>query len=214
MAEGSGTTVAHQFEDAAQQAEASQLGMWTFLATEVLFFGGLFLAYMVYRWFYPEGFAAGSRHTDLFYGTLNTAVLLTSSLTMALAVHAGQEGRARPAIRCLLLTLVFAAAFLVVKGFEYHADIVEGLVPGRAFNPSMPPHAELFFWLYWAMTGLHTFHVVVGMILISFITLLIGRKRNADRFSNPIEVIGLYWHFVDLVWIFLYPLLYLIDRST
>lgn len=206
--------VAEQFEDAGQQAEASHLGMWTFLATEVLFFGGLFMAYIVYRHFYYDGFAAGSAHTDLFYGTLNTAILLTSSLTMALAVHAAKEGNNKSTTRYLLLTLMFAAGFLVVKGFEYHKDIVDELVPGPAFNPSLPPRADLFFWLYWAMTGLHAIHVLVGIGTLSIITWLVRRGRFSRAHNTPVEVAGLYWHFVDLVWIFLYPLLYLIDRHV
>jgi cytochrome c oxidase subunit III len=207
-------TLAEQFEDAGQQYEASQLGMWTFLATEVLFFGGLFLAYIVYRYFYPEGFAEGSRHTDLFYGTLNTAILLTSSLTMALAVHAARANRRNATVRALLLTLLFALGFLVVKGFEYHEDFIEALVPGPGFNSELPQHAAIFFWLYWAMTGLHAVHVTVGVGVLTVIAVMAGRGRFSDRYHTPVEVAGLYWHFVDLVWIFLYPLLYLIDRHA
>lgn len=206
--------LAEQFADADQQYEASQLGMWTFLATEVLFFGGLFMAYILYRHLYPEGFAIGSRHTNLLYGTLNTAILLTSSLTMALAVHAAQESKTKSTVRCLLLTLLFAVGFLVVKGFEYHEDFVKKLVPGPDFNRTLPSHAEMFFWLYWAMTGLHAIHVTVGVGLLSVITVLAKRGRFSSRYYTPVEVSGLYWHFVDLVWIFLYPLLYLIGRHA
>jgi cytochrome c oxidase subunit III len=204
--------LAEQFADADQQYEAAQLGMWTFLATEVLFFGGLFLAYILYRDLYPEAFAIGSRHTNLLYGTLNTAILLTSSLTMALAVHAAREGQPKSTVRCLALTLLLAAGFLVVKGFEYREDFAQHLVPGPHFNPALPPRAALFFWLYWAMTGLHAIHVTVGIGLLSVITVLARHGRFSRRYSTPVEVSGLYWHFVDLVWIFLYPLLYLIDR--
>ncbi|HEX5221531.1 MAG TPA: cytochrome c oxidase subunit 3 family protein [Verrucomicrobiae bacterium] len=206
------STFAEQFEDARQQHEAVTLGMWLFLATEVLFFGGLFLAYVVYRHAYSTAFAAGSAHTDLFYGTLNTAILLTSSLTMALAVHAAQENRPRSITRWLLLTLALALGFLVVKGFEYHKDFVDRLVIGLNFNPTLPAHAELFFWLYWAMTGLHAVHVIIGIGVLGCVALLVRRKSHAP--ANTIEVAGLYWHFVDLVWIFLYPLLYLIDRHS
>src|SRR5205814_818639 len=143
------------------QNEASNLGMWTFLATETLFFGALFMVYSLYRHFYPEAFALGSRHTNLLYGTLNTAILLTSSLTMALAVRAAREDNQKTVVHCLLLTLAFAVAFLVVKGFEYYKDLAEKLVPGPQFNPSLSPRTGLFFWLYWAMTGLHSFHVIV-----------------------------------------------------
>lgn len=206
--------IAEQFEDAEQQYEAANLGMWTFLATEVLFFGGLFLAYVTYRLVYPEGFAAGSAHTLLFYGTLNTAVLLTSSLTMALAVHAAQERQARPLTSYLLVTLALAATFLVVKGFEYSTDIREGLVPGPAFSSELPPQAEIFFYLYWTMTGLHAVHVMVGAGLLTVLAILARRGRFTEGHATPVEIVGLYWHFVDIVWIFLYPLLYLIGRHS
>jgi cytochrome c oxidase subunit 3 len=208
------SVVAEQFADAAQQYEAANLGMWVFLATEVLFFGGLFLAYTVYRHAYPEGFATGSRHTDLLYGTVNTAVLLSSSLAMALAVHAAQESKTKSLVRYLQVTLGLALAFLVVKGFEYHEDIVDKLVPGPAFSPGLPPRAEIFFYLYWAMTGLHAFHVLAGVGVLSVIALLARQGRFSAHYHTPVEIAGLYWHFVDVVWIFLYPLLYLIDRHA
>jgi cytochrome c oxidase subunit III len=206
--------VAEQFEDADQQVQASTLGMWTFLATEVLFFGGLFLAYIVYRHFYFDGFAAGSARTDLFFGTINTAILLTSSLTMALAVHAAKEGNNKSTTSFLLLTLLFAVGFLVVKAFEYHKDFVEHLVPGSDFPKTLPQRAELFFWLYWAMTGLHAIHVFVGLLVLAMIAWLTRRGTFSSHYHTPVEIAGLYWHFVDLVWIFLYPLLYLIDRHA
>jgi cytochrome c oxidase subunit III len=206
------TLVAEQFEDSHQQYEAALLGMWTFLATEILFFGGLFMAYLVYRHAYPIGFAVGSRQTDLFFGTLNTVILLTSSLTMALAVHAAQENHRRALVRYLGLTLAFAVGFLVVKGFEYHEDFVQHLIPGPHFNPALPPHADLFFYLYWAMTGLHGFHVLAGILVLSTIAYLGDRGHYSAAYFTPVELSGLYWHFVDLVWIFLYPLLYLVDR--
>jgi len=206
--------IAEQFEDAAQQREAATLGMWTFLATEILFFGGLFTAYVAYRHAYPDGFAAGSRHTDLFFGTLNTAILLTSSLTMALAVHAAQGNQIKSTVRCLFLTLGLAFGFLVVKGFEYHKDFVEHLIPGAGFAPELPERAQLFFWLYWAMTGLHALHVIVGLGVLTVMTWLAWRGRFSAAYHTPIEMAGFYWHFVDIVWIFLYPLLYLIGRHA
>ncbi len=208
------SSVPEQFEDAAQQHEAVTLGTWTFLATEVLFFGGLFMAYIAYRHAYPADFATGSRQTDLVFGTLNTAILLSSSLTMALAVHAAREGRNRPLVRCLLLTLLCALGFLVVKGFEYHEDVVDHLLPGGSFAKTLPPRAEIFFVLYWAMTGLHALHVLVGTGLLATLTALARAGRFSARYYNPVELVGLYWHFVDAVWIFLYPLLYLIDRHA
>jgi cytochrome c oxidase subunit 3 len=208
------TLVAEQFEDAEQQYETATFGMWTFLATEVLFFGGLFMAYVVYRHAYPQAFAAGSRQTDIFFGTINTALLLTSSLTMALAVHSAREDRIKTTVRCLLLTLGLAIGFLVVKGFEYHKDLVEHLVPGANFPRTLPVPAGIFFWLYWAMTGLHAFHVLVGVGVLSVIAGMVRQGRFSSRYHTPVEIAGLYWHFVDLVWIFLYPLLYLIDRHA
>lgn len=206
--------VAEQFEDAQQQAEAAHLGMWTFIATEILFFGGLFLAYTVYRHFYFDAFVAGSRHTDLFFGTLNSIILLTSSFTMALAVHAAKENRRRAIPFFLLLTIFFGLAFLVVKGFEYHKDIVDQLVPGAHFNPQLPPAAQIFFWLYWTMTGLHGLHICIGLGLLFVMWLRTRRGQFSSTYHTPVELTGLYWHFVDIVWLFLYPLLYLVQRHA
>jgi cytochrome c oxidase subunit 3 len=205
-------TLGGQFESLEQQQEASRLGIWTFLATEVLFFGGLFMGYIVYRHEYPHDFAVASRHTNVFYGTINTAILLTSSLWMALAVNSAEEGKNKQLVRYLLLTILFALAFLGVKGLEYKQDFDEHLVPGASFSVPDAPKAELFFYLYWAMTGLHGFHVLVGIGLLSVIAFLSHRRRYSAEYHNPVEVSGLYWHFVDIVWIFLYPLLYLVDR--
>jgi cytochrome c oxidase subunit III len=210
----SNPAVREQFEDAAQQHEAATLGTWTFLATEILFFGGLFMAYVAYRHAYSEAFAEGSRHVDLVFGTLNTAILLTSSLTMALAVQAARLSQIQSLVRCLGLTFLFAMSFVVVKGFEYHEDIVEHLVPGPFFSRALPPQAEIFFFLYWAMTGLHALHVLVGMGLLGTLFFLARAGRYSSDYYTPVEMIGLYWHFVDAIWIFLYPLLYLIDRHA
>lgn len=204
--------VAEQFDDMPQQQEASTLGMWTFLATEVLFFGGMFLCYIVYRYAYPQAFTEASKHTLVFYGTINTAILLTSSLTMALAVHAAQEGRNRTLVRFLLVTIFFACCFLAVKGLEYHADLKEHLWPGRHFRPELPTQAQIFWFLYWAMTGLHALHVTIGVGLLSVIAWMASRRKFSAQYYNPVDVSALYWHFVDIVWIWLYPLLYLINR--
>lgn len=212
MAEG-GSFVAEQFEDMSQQKEASTLGMWTFLATEVLFFGGMFMSYITYRHAYPEAFAEASRHTILLYGTVNTAILLTSSLTMALAVNAAQHGRRNQLALFLLVTLFFGLCFLGVKGLEYHEDLQENLWPGPHFRASLPPQAQIFWFLYWVMTGLHALHVTVGIVLIGIMAMLSRRGRFSGSYYTPVEVTGLYWHFVDIVWIFLYPLLYLVNRS-
>lgn len=206
--------VAEQFVDAAQQNEATALGLWTFIATEILFFGGLFLAYAIYRHFYYHEFDLASRRTDLFFGTLNSVILLTSSLTMVLAVQAAKRDQAKMVGRFLSLTIFLGASFLVVKAFEYHKDIADQLVPGEKFNAALPPAAQLFFWLYWAMTGLHAIHILIGMGLLSVMFFLTRRGRISAPHFAPLELTGLYWHFVDIVWLFLYPLLYLVNRHA
>ena len=208
------TALAEQFENLEQQHDAARLGLWTFLSTEVLFFGGLFLGYIVYRHTYFHAFAVASKHTNVLYGTVNTAILLTSSLWMALAVRSAQEGRTKPLVRFLLLTILFAVAFLGVKALEYKEDFDEGLFPGPAFSITGEPKAQLFFYFYWAMTGLHGFHVLVGIGVLSVVAFHSARRRYTAEYNNPVEMAGLYWHFVDIVWIFLYPLLYLIDRHA
>src|ERR1043165_6112097 len=145
------TALAEQFDDMPQQQEASTLGMWTFLATEILFFGGMFLGYLIYRHAYPEAFALASRHTIVLYGTLNTAILLTSSLTMVLAVHAAQENNLNWVFRHVLFTILLACCFLVVKGLEYHEDLTAHLWPGPHFKAGLPPQAQIFWFLYWSM---------------------------------------------------------------
>lgn len=203
--------VAEQFDDIEQQHDAAKLGMWIFLATEVLFFGGLFLTYTVYRFSYSETFAAASRHTEVILGGANTAILLFSSTLMALAVRAAELGRRRPLIWLLLATAFFGVVFMVIKGFEYHKDFIDQLVPGANFqwHEKNPGGAEIFFWLYFAMTGLHAIHVTVGICLMLILALLAWRGKFVRGDYMPVEIAGLYWHFVDIVWIFLFPLLYL-----
>jgi cytochrome c oxidase subunit 3 len=201
-----------QFNSPEQQREASRLGIWAFIATEIMFFGGLFVGFIVYRHAFPHSFAAACRHTNLLCGTANTAILLTSSLTMALAVHAAERGARKPLVKYILLTLLLAAAFLVVKAVEYTQDFHEHLVPGPAFAMHGDAHEELFFYFYWAMTGLHALHVLIGMGVLSTVAVMAARGRFGAQYYNPVEVSGLYWHFVDIVWIYLYPLLYLIGR--
>jgi len=207
------TGLAEQFEEMPQQREASVLGMWTFLATEILFFGAMFMSYITYRSFYPHEFAEASKHTIVLFGTINTAVLLTSSLTVVLALHAIQENNTRGCVRFLLLTIGLACAFLIVKGIEYNQDLDEHLWPGPNFKSGLPPQAQIFWFLYWAMTGLHALHVTVGIGLLSVMAWLAHRGKFSSEYYNPVDVSALYWHFVDIVWIFLYPLLYLINRS-
>jgi len=204
--------LAEQFDSLEQQHEAATLGIWTFLATEVLFFGGLFTAYVVYRFLYPQAFAEASHHTNLLYGTVNTAVLLTSSLTMALAVQAAQEGRNRALVRCLAATIVLGIGFLLVKGLEYREHFAHHLVPGAQFALTAKPKTELFFWLYFTMTGLHGIHVLAGIGVLSVLAFMSSRLNFSSEYYTPVEMGGLYWHFVDIVWVFLYPLLYLINR--
>ncbi len=203
--------VAEQFDDIEQQHDAAKLGMWIFLATEVMFFGGLFLAYTIYRFIYGEAFQLASRHTAVMLGGANTAILLFSSTLMALAVRAAELGKRRPLLWLLLATAFLGVIFLGVKGFEYHKDFVDHLVPGVNFqwHEANPRGAEMFFWIYFAMTGLHAIHVTVGVVVMLTLALLAWRGRFAGGNYMPVEIAGLYWHFVDIVWIFLFPLLYL-----
>ncbi len=205
---------AHQFDDAEQQRDASTLGMWVFLVTEIMFFAGMFTAYVIYRSLYPDAFVHASHHLDIALGTVNTAVLITSSLTMALAVHAAQIGRRSPLIVFLLLTMALGSTFLVIKGIEYSHKFHEGLVPGPAFRYSGPdaPQQQLFFSIYFAMTGLHAAHMVIGVALLGVLVAQARRNRFGSAYYTPVELTGLYWHFVDIVWIFLFPLLYLFGR--
>ena len=205
----------HHFEDLEQQFEASGLGMWVFLVTEVMFFGGLFMAYIVYRTWYPEAFAEGSRHLDVTLGGINTAVLIASSLTMAMAVWAGQQGSRKWQVIYLALTLLFGLGFLGIKAVEYAEKFRDHLVPGPGFEwhgAANPANVQMFYSLYFAMTGLHALHMIVGAGLIIVLMVMAAKGRFTREWSTPVEVGGLYWHFVDIVWIFLFPLLYLIER--
>jgi cytochrome c oxidase subunit 3 len=204
------TTVDHQFEDAQQQAEAAGLGVWAFLTTEVLFFGGLFCAYTMYRLRYPAAFQEAAQHLYLWLGALNTAILLGSSLTMALAVRATALHERRRTIGWLAVTLGLGAAFLGVKSIEYVIDIQEGLLPGAGHTSGDAEAVDLFYTLYWIMTSLHAVHVIAGLVTIAGMMLLTALSRSVETLTNLIDGAGLYWHFVDIVWIFLFPLLYLI----
>jgi cytochrome c oxidase subunit 3 len=207
---------AHQFDDAEQQHDASTLGMWVFLVTEIMFFAGMFTIYVAYRSLYPEGFAHASHHLDVMLGAINTTVLITSSLTMALAVHAAQVGRRGALQIFLLLTIALGSTFLVIKGVEYAHKFHEGLVPGPWFSyhgPDAGPQ-QLFLSIYFAMTGVHAAHMVIGIGLLSVLVWQAHRGRYGASYYTPVELSGLYWHFVDIVWIFLFPLLYLIGRHS
>jgi len=209
-------TVAHHFDDAEQQRDASSLGMWLFLVTEIMFFGGMFTAYVVYRAAYAEAFAAASHHLDIVLGTINTAVLIGSSLTMALAVHAAQTGNRRSLQLFLVLTMVLGCVFLGIKGVEYSHKFHEGHVPGPFFTweGADAGNAELFFSLYFGMTGLHALHMIIGIGILAILLLQATRGWYGPHYHTPVELTGLYWHFVDIVWIFLFPLLYLIGAHA
>ena len=207
-----------QFETMEQQRESASLGMWVFLSTEVLFFGGMFMTYTLNRSTYPDVFGEASRSINLTLGAVNTIVLIASSLTMAMSVWASQVGKKQLLTIFLILTLILGSVFLGIKGIEYHEKFVEHHVPGLnfSFEPGASvatnAHAQLFFSLYFAMTGLHALHMIIGAGLLIW---LIGQSlkgRFTPEYSTPVDLIGLYWHFVDIVWIFLFPLLYLIDR--
>ena len=203
--------LAHHFENPEQQYDSAKLGTWVFLVTEILMFGGLFAAYILFKSFDPQLFIEAHHHLDKVMGGTNTIVLLTSSLTMALAVRSSQLGKRGQTSLFLLATLACAGMFLVVKYFEYSHKIHDGLLPGPYFtNPDLPKQAQVFFSLYFMMTGLHGTHVLIGMGLITWILIRNIKGEFSAEFFTPIEMVGLYWHLVDLIWIYLFPLLYLI----
>ncbi|MDQ5844781.1 MAG: cytochrome c oxidase subunit 3 family protein [Acidobacteriota bacterium] len=215
----------HHFENMEQQREAGTLGMWVFLVTEIMFFGGMFLAYTLYRSMYPEAFASASNHLSLPLGAINTVVLILSSFTMAMAVYSAQTGKQRGQVICLVLTLVLGLTFLGIKAVEYHDKYVDRLIPGRLipdrpFDPSSvhllpgarPENVEMFYWIYFAMTGMHAIHMIIGVGVLSVILFFAARGRYDPEYHSPVEISGLYWHFVDIIWIFLFPLLYLLGR--
>lgn len=204
----------HHFDDLEQQFEASSLGMWAFLVTEILFFGGLFAGYLVYRYNYPAAFHLGSHELDVTLGAINTAVLICSSLTMALAVHFAEYGKRGKIILFLVLTIVLGSTFLGIKAFEYAHKAHEHLVPGPGFMFDAPnaDQVRIFFSFYFSMTGLHAFHMIIGVGLLSYLIYNAWKGRYTAEYNTPVEMVGLYWHFVDIVWIFLFPLLYLIGR--
>lgn len=211
--------LAHHFDSMEQQNDASLLGMWLFLVTEVMFFGGAFTAYIVYRARNFEAFALASHHLDIVWGTINTCVLLCSSLSMAMAVDAAHARDRKGAYRFLGLTGVLGIAFLVIKAFEYLHKYETQHMPlfGLPFHfdtsePHIAAGAQIFFGLYFGLTGLHALHMVIGMAFIALLMFKVNRGRYVDGDYMPVECFGLYWHFVDIVWIFLFPFLYLISR--
>jgi cytochrome c oxidase subunit 3 len=232
---GKHPALAHHFDDLEQQREAGTLGMWLFLATEVMVFGGLFTAYAVYRWSYPVAFQEASSHLLWELASLNTAVLLTSSLTMALAVHAAATGNRRQLLLFLAATALLGATFLGIKFYEYHVDYEENLIPFPGFTfaersadrkelwtgyervpvsrPEYVREVKLFYVMYFMMTGLHALHMIIGLGVMAWVMREAARGRFTPDYHPQVELFGLYWHFVDLVWIFLLPLLYLLGGT-
>ena len=211
MSSNASVTLNHQFEDLQQQYEAANMGMWAFIAQEIMFFGGLFAGYTVYRFKYLGAFIEGSNYLPLELGALNTAVLIASSFTMAMAVRAAQQGAKNPLLRWILATMVLGTTFLVIKAFEYADKYHHGLLPGFSFDGS--GQLKIFFSFYFAMTGMHALHMIIGLGLMVWLIPKIRRGTYTSEYFSPIENFGLYWHFVDIVWIFLFPLLYLIGRD-
>jgi len=214
----------HHFAEPQQQRDSASLGMWVFLATEVMFFGGLFCAYLVYRTKYFGDFGAASKSIDALLGGTNTAVLICSSLTVVIAVWAAQTARKTLLVGMLALTMLFGLAFLGIKAKEYKDKFEEHHVPGASFSfdhvpipgrpgeYANPKHAEIFFALYFVMTGLHALHMIIGLGIFAWLLFMAWKGRFTPAYHTPVEIGGLYWHFVDIVWIYLFPLLYLIDR--
>ena len=212
--------LAHQFEDIDQQHETGTLGIWVFLVTEIMFFGGLFAGYTIYRSLYPEAFSAMSRVLNVRLGAINTTILLTSSFTMAMAVRSAQIGKRSALTLFLLLTMALGTAFLCVKAVEYHEDYVEHIIPGVDYAPQgetlqhlLPGglgHAEMFMCFYFMMTLVHAVHMIIGLGLLAVLLFRARGGTFTPEYFSPVEVTGLYWHFVDIVWIFLFPLLYLV----
>lgn len=225
----------HHFDTMAQQREAATLGMWVFLLTEVLFFGGLFIAYTLYRMWYYEAFALASKSIEIMPGLINTVVLIGSSLTMALAVRSAQTNQRKATVNWLIGTIVLGSVFLGIKVYEYELKFEHFHVPGAHFDffhhsdeigvPLDPPASgltmsredlqrttQIFFSLYFTMTGLHALHMIVGIGILFVILWMAHKGRFDSEWHAPVEMTGLYWHFVDIVWIFLFPLLYLVER--
>jgi cytochrome c oxidase subunit III len=205
--------VAHHFASADQQFDSGRMGVWLFLVTEILLFGGMFCAFAIFRSWYLDAFTEAHLHLDKVMGGVNTVVLICSSLTMALAVRAAQTSNRTQTVRMLSLTLLFAATFLVIKYFEYSHKVHAGLLPGAHFTAEgfTHPEASVFFAVYFMMTGIHGLHVLVGMALIGWILARAAKGHFSSRYYAPVENVGLYWHLVDLIWIYLFPLLYLVD---
>jgi cytochrome c oxidase subunit 3 len=201
------------FVNADQQFDSAKMGMWVFLVTEILFFGGLFCAYIIYRAWYPELFTEAATELNTLWGAVNTAVLIGSSLTVAMAIRSAQLNQKKGIIINLWITFGLACVFMLIKAFEYSHKMHLGIWPGDAytFEGIAHPQANIFFSIYYMMTGLHGLHVLIGMGLMYWLIIRAGRDEFSAEYYTPVEIVGLYWHLVDLIWIFLFPLLYLID---
>ncbi len=205
-----------QYANLEQQGDVAQLGMWAFLVNETLFFGALIFAYFIYRTTYPEEFAAAAKDAVLWAGSVNLAILLTSSLTMVLGINAAAQGRPRAMVRWLVVTAALGFAFLGIKGYEYYLDIQDHVVPivDYEVKPGQGSAGELFWVFYWISTGLHAIHLTIGIGLVLYMLLWrIRRGQITAAYYAPLEVVGIYWSFVDTVWLFLYPCIYLVGRS-
>ncbi|MTI88926.1 MAG: cytochrome c oxidase subunit 3 family protein [Balneolaceae bacterium] len=205
--------VHHHFVDSDQQFDTAKMGMWVFLVNEILFFGGLFCAYIVYRTWYPELFSEAAHELNTLWGAVNTVVLIGSSLTVAMAIRSAQKNQTKGLKINLLITIALACVFMVIKGFEYSHKFHLGIFPGEyyTFTGIEHPQANIFFSIYYMLTGVHALHVLVGIGLITWIYLRARKGEFSSEYYTPVEITGLYWHLVDLIWIFLFPLLYLIE---
>ena len=208
---GEHAALGEHFNTLEQQHEAAEFGMWIFLMTELMLFGGLFVGYIAYRAIYADGFAEGSRHLDVSYGGPNTVILILSSLTMVLGVRSAQLGDQRKLVTYLLATAAIGTIFMAVKGAEYYKHFADGMVPVLAWRYAgpYPSQVQLFFFTYFALTGLHSLHLTIGIVIVLVAAVMASRGAFLAERHVPVEMIGLYWHFVDTVWIFLLPLLYL-----
>jgi len=213
MAHSSNSNLAHHFVDSEQQFDASKMGMWIFLVTEILFFGGLFAAYIIYRAWYPELYIMASSQLDTTMGAINTGVLILSSLTMALSIWSAQHNDRKKTTLFLAITIICAIVFMIIKYFEYTHKFHLGIFPGAYYTFTGIDHvkAPQFFSIYYMMTGLHGIHVIIGVGLMCWLVIKNQKKAFDSSYYTPIEIVGLYWHVVDIIWIFLFPLLYLID---
>jgi len=204
--------LAHHFPDMKTQEHAARMGMWLFLSTEILLFAVLFTAYGLYRFLFPLGFEEASKLAHVTMGATNTVVLITSSLTVALAIHHARKGENRKVVGLLAITIAFGALFMVLKGFEYYHHFQDGQLPGRFYHYAgvTGPGVSMYFTVYFLMTGLHGLHVLIGMGLLTWVAVRASRGHFGPAYSTPVELSGLYWHLIDLIWIFLFPLLYLV----